>query len=620
MKRTCKQILLCAALASLMLRSGPAVLADSLVTVDGDVLNGTVTKTATGYTVQTQDGPVDITADRVKRVLYDHPTPTHGNPLLPTGAAPLKLAPKRAVDPREITALTQQGEAAMAAGEFVDARDAFADLLSVDPKSALAGRGLGYAYLKLDKPTRAVKPLEAAAINPPLDRSLTMALAASLVASHNPMRAVKFVKTYLEAHPTPLDEPAINTLGIALSQADSAASKSALFADGVKLYNKLNAQLEANQTGKKRWGVEWQDADTVSAKQKARQEAQKKVDEAWAKLQAANAQVSAAQNELNIASNAPVRHSTRDQMVQAAQNKLSNASTAVDKAQSAYDDATKALAEVPGPTWPTAVALEDVDLSLSPGGAIASASPAPGTASFQHPDTAVAPVQTAPPQPDPDVKPEPSPPKIAQATPVAPTPAKTNQPATPKSTASAAPLPPVHLTRYAVGFAISPDLLVTAASAVEGATEIQIDTLDGRSLKAEVVRTLHGEGLALLKSADARLSSLPLAAAPTGGSLTCLGFPEVELFNPVAKEMPATGTNQSDNWTVSFEMSPRLPGGPLIKAGTVVGVELGDRDSELGQIPAATLKSLMTLADNSAHANPPATDVRQAIVLVTATR
>ena len=95
------------------------------------------------------------------------------------------------------------------------------------------------------------------------------------------MRAVKFVKAYLEAHPTPLDEPVINTLGIALSQADSAASKSALFSDGVKLYNKLNAELEANQSGKKRWGVEWEDADAVSAKLKARQDAQKKVDDAW---------------------------------------------------------------------------------------------------------------------------------------------------------------------------------------------------------------------------------------------------------------------------------------------------------------------------------------------------
>ena len=322
-------------------------------------------------------------------------------------------------------------------------------------------------------------------------------------------------------------------------------------------------------------------------------------------------------------------------MIQAAQNKVNNATTAADKAQTVYDDATKALAEVPGPTWPTTVALEDVDLSLTPGGAIASAVPVPGSPSIQRPDPTVAPtpvtpppvaptpVVTAPPAPDPDAKPATDTPKVdptePKATPVAPTPvAKTNATPAPKPPAHAAPA--VHLTRYAVGFAISPDLLVTAASAVEGATEVQIDTLDGRTLKAEVFRTLHGEGLALLRSTDAKLPSLPLATAGTGGSLTCLGFPEVELFNPVAKEMPVTGTNQGDNWTVSFEMSPRLPGGPLMKSGSVVGVELGDRDSELGQIPAATLKSLMILADNNAHPNPAATDVRQAIVLVTAIR
>ena len=166
MKRTCKQILLCAALAWLTLVRGPAVRADSLVTVDGEVLNGTVTKTATGYTVQTDDGSYSDHhgAREAGFVLTTRP----GTARQPRrwGSVPLKTGPKKAVDPREITALTQQGEAAMAAGEFTDARDAFADLLSVDPKSTLAGRGLGYAYPKLDKPVRAVKPLGGGGVCP----------------------------------------------------------------------------------------------------------------------------------------------------------------------------------------------------------------------------------------------------------------------------------------------------------------------------------------------------------------------------------------------------------------------------------------------------------------------
>jgi len=486
----------------------------------------------------------------------------------------------------------------------------------VDNKNATAGRGLGYAYLKLSKPTKALKPLELAALTQPLDRSLTIALAASLVASHNPMRAAKFVKTYLEAHPTPLDEPMVNTLGIALSQADATATRSTLFNDGVKLYNKFNADLEATQPGKKRWGIEWQDADAVTQKFKVRQEAQKKADDAWSKLQAAKAQLSSAQNDLSSAAGSMGRNDIRAQQMQAAQNRINTASTAVDKAQSVYDDASKALADIPGPIFPDVVALEDVDLSMAPPGALVSAAPPPSLAGSQpKPDTTVPPViASAPPEPV-DTKPEPAPTPTQTPTPTDVKPDK------PRPAPKVAAAPPVHLTRHAVGFAIAPDMLVTAASAVEGATDIQIGTCDGRSITAEVVRTLHGEGLALLKADGAHLQCLPLASTPSSaGLLACYGFPEVELFNPVSKQMTASSQDQADTWTVSFSMTPRLPGGPLLKAGTVVGVELGDRDSDLGQIPAATLKSLLTLVGQDANAQTTAQDPRQAVVMVTAER
>ena len=69
-----------------------------------------------------------------------------------------------------------------------------------------------------------------------------------------------------------------------------------------------------------------------------------------------------------------------------------------------------------------------------------------------------------------------------------------------------------------------------------------------------------------------------------------------------------------------FESSPRLPGGPLIEANEVVGVELGDRDSDLAQVPAATLKSLLSLARDSAQVAQPAKDPAKAVVQVMAER
>ncbi len=605
--------MLISALAALMSLHGSAALADSLVTVDGDVLLGSVTKTSTGYTVQTNDGPVDVAAEKVKRILYDHPPAGEAHGVSSSGAAPAApgATAKKKVDLREITALTQQGEAAMAAGEFADARDAFTDLLSVDMGNALAGRGLGYAYLKMDKPVKAVKPLELAAINPPVDRNLTIALAASLVASHNPMRAAKFVKSYLEAHPTPLDEPMINTLGISLSQADRPATKSTLFIDGVKLYNKLNSELEAGQPGKKRWGIEWQDADEVTRKMKERTALQKKVDDAWNGLQPAQAALQSAQNDYANAANANSNRQ-RESLRQAAQNRINTAQSSVDKYQKAYDEANTALSAIPGPVWPAAVALEDVDLSMSPGGALASAS-STGTVT-----AGASPTKTEPTVPP--VAQEAAPPAANAEKPRKPTPAQSTAQPTPPPAAKPAPAEPAHVTRYAVAFAISPDTLVTAASTVEGASDIEITNSDGKTFHAEVLRTLHGEGLALLKADGASLPSLMLAGAPTGGSLTCMGFPEVELFNPVAKQMTATSTDQTDTWTVSMGTPPRLPGGPLMKGGAVVGVELGDRDSDLGQVPAATLKSLLSLVADAAHPSPQASDPRQAVLMVMAIR
>lgn len=157
-----------------MLLTAARAQADSLVTTDGDMMVGPITKTDDGYTIVTPDGPVTLPFDKVKRVLYDHPPaaapavsstalvrPASVKPGFP-GSPEVPVA-RKTLDPRTVNKLIEQGENAMAAAEYGDARDAFKDALSVDAKNALAGRGLGFAYVALGKPSKAVAPLEIAA-------------------------------------------------------------------------------------------------------------------------------------------------------------------------------------------------------------------------------------------------------------------------------------------------------------------------------------------------------------------------------------------------------------------------------------------------------------------------
>ncbi len=623
--------------------------ADQLVTTEGDILSGTVTKTASGYSIQTADGAVDLPADRVKKVLWDHPpaaTPGAASaapiPTIPPRTTTPPIPGKKPKDPRMLQALLAEGEAAFANNEFTDARDSFTDALVLDDKNTLAGRGLGFAYIKLAKPTRAVKPLEVAALAPPLDRPLAMGLACALVQSHNPARAAKILKTYLESHPTPLDEPVVNALGIALSQVERSATRNTLFIDSVKLYMKLNAELEAAKPGKKRWGIEWLDAGVVDQKQKDRTKAQAKVDETYNKLQTANSDLQTAEDALSTAQNSSSRRQIRDNQIRQAQQQVNTATNNQQTAQNNYDTAVKALDDVPGPTFPPTIALDDVDFSLTPNNTIASAATptTPVQPSLSEQASQPHKTQTPAPQPSP-----------APVVPVAPThPAVTPPAATPNAatptvasgtvasgtvasgtvasgspgTANSAPTPapkPVarHVTRYAAAFAIAPDILVTSAKTVESATSITVTTPSGNSMTASVLRTHQGDGLALLKLDTGTLPSLPLASSfDAPGALSCIGFPEVDLFNPIPKSMSVAAADQTDTWTVRFDTSPRVPGGPILKGNTVVGVELGDRDSDLAEVPAATLKALQSLIDTDAKASPAATDPRQAVVQVMA--
>ncbi len=602
----------------------PAVsAADSLVTTDGEIIVGAVTQTGTGYTVQTTDGPVTVASDRVRRVLYDHPktSPASGARSVSSGSG----SSHKPVDPRMIETLIGQGQAAMTAAEFGDARDAFKDALQMDHQNPLAARGLGFAYTALSKPAKALAPLEIAAQKPPLDRSLVMTLSAALVVNHNPMRAARYLLTYMQAHPEPVDEPMLNALGIALVQADSSATKSPLYQDSLKLYRKQNAELEAARDGMRRWGVEWLDKKDVDQKEADRAKAQKKVDAALSRLQTAQNQEAAAEGALNQATIGFGRRD--DNAIRNAASNVTSAQSEVSKAQADYDQVARELAALPKPNFPPQIAVDDADLIVLPGAA-APTTPAPAPAVAENirpagaeprPANADAPpavavatpqVENTPATPPVD---NPPPPRRRPADPPENSPANVSAP-------NAVAAPARHLTRYAVAFAIAPDIVVTSAKAVENATTITVTLSDGRSMTATALRENRSDGLALLKVDNAALPCLAIARSTGEGGLTCVGYPEVDLFNPVPHDMSLTASAQSESWKVSFNVSPRLPGGPIIQNNAVVGVELGDRDGEPSSTPAATLQQLAALVADSANPTPLSPDPKKAVVQITAER
>jgi tetratricopeptide (TPR) repeat protein len=601
--------LLTAAIASLLALRGLPASADSLVTTDGDLLVGSVNKTATGYTVLTSMGPVDVPAAHVKKILYDQTPGQTPDSIAGTSApasptlAPHKAAPLTPKNLKMLQQLIEQGKTAYYNGSFTDARDAFNDASALDPQNPTANRGLGYAQIKLGKSAEAADPLERLAASQPLDRTLSLTLSASQLAAHNTPRALQLLNTYLKANPTPVDEPAINALGITLAQMQPPATTAPLYADASKLYTRLNQNLEQTQPGKKHWGVDWLPSDEVDQKRQNLLNAQTRFNAAATALKAAKAKIGSAQDAFKTAQNLVDHHHGSGEKLEQARQRLDTATNNLNTAQSAYDAADALLSSTPAPDFPQAIPLDSVELTLDP-----PAAPPP----LRAVGPAVASVAATPPSQSSKI--------LLHATPKSAVHPPDAPPPTPLATPLAEPGTD-HVTSYAVAFAIAPDILLTAAAQVEDSTDIQLTTSDGKNLKARVLRDHHSDGIALLQVDGANLPCLRLAAPGTiqaTHSMSCLSFPEVDLFNPVVKSIPTAAPAQGDNWTVHMDLSPRLPGAPLLKANQVVGIELGDRDSDLSAIPAANLKQILSLVADSAQSDHAAADPTQAVVQVTA--
>jgi tetratricopeptide (TPR) repeat protein len=507
---------------------------------------------------------------------------------------------KKALDPRTLPALLEQGREAMRAGVLKAARDGFLDVLSLDRKNTEALAGAGTAYLHMGDFPKA-RPLLEQAVQATGPRTAPPGLVVNLAAVHlkqkNAMRAARIARDCLEAQGDKPDERVLNVLGVALSQADEQARKAPLFKDSVKFYETTDALLEKSRPGMKRWGVEWLPEDEWRPRNEKWLKQQAEADRKLTELNARRSELAAAQKELADASNRRrLRRSRPD--VQAIQQRIRERTEAVEQARAEYDDA---LASIERPRFPEFIDPAPLDWSSTP--------------------TAVAVADTRP-----DVEKNPVRPARAQPPQPQPRPPVALDPVTRDPPVPAAPAPVTRgrVVEYAAAFPVAQDLVVTAASAVREADEITVQLGQGVAWPAKVIRTDETCGLALLRVEGGKFLPLALADAPASGTVSCVSFPTVNIFDPVAEAIDGGAPAPKDGapWTVRLSRHPRLAGGPLLSGKKVVGVELASRDADPAKVPAATLDELRRLIGQDAPRTPPvaAADPAEVTMQVTAVR
>jgi len=502
------------------------------------------------------------------------------------------VKPKGAAKPEEIKKavdrLIREGEGALAAGDFKAARDSFTDALQLDKKNALAGHGLGLAYIGLKEPLKAADALEAAANMGTPDRALLINLAVAQSASGRAMRGAKYILKYLEAIPATQapDEPLLNTMKVVLESIPP-DMRSSEYTRMQSVYDRLNKRLEDKAgNGQKRFGLKWISADEFAENEKQRKAAEQEMNIKGRELQRA-------QRELDDATAELEKEKTRRQEGSLVLLRVqTRADTAQRRYEAALQDYQKLADSVPQPEYPKVLAtvpMDDAAGSTSDPTKIASAAPA---------DTGATPGKLFPDDPTPATKTDRDPikgaanPNRASANPMVQAPTVQFGGSRQNVTKQ--------VTRHAAAFAVAPDLLVTSATAVKDAQTIEVTARDGQSSKAEVVRTEGPLALLKVEFKTPPKATLPIAQAAAAGTMQCPAFPSPSsIFDDEAGEVMDNITI-APNGDARMRKHPRLAGSPLLAAGKVVAVELAERESPPSAIPTASLEKLKALLGNDA--------------------
>jgi tetratricopeptide (TPR) repeat protein len=154
-----------------------------------------------------------------------------------------------------------QAEALLATGQFEKARDLLQTIVAQDPKDARAWEAMLVAQLALRKDDEALATARKVLALGPAGRVTVMNAAIAHARVDDPIAGAKLIHQHLEANPEPLDEPMLDVLGTILSQVDPDDRTDAACVLATRFYDAYNAKLEAQVSGRKRWGVRWLNAD-----------------------------------------------------------------------------------------------------------------------------------------------------------------------------------------------------------------------------------------------------------------------------------------------------------------------------------------------------------------------
>lgn len=496
--------------------------------------------------------------------------------------------------------LVQQGTNALAAGEYPAALESLLDAKQIfdrkmrsktsavgSPEHVAMLHGLALTYQLIQKPEKASPLFEN---NSPLDRACSTKNAsrqllitrATLDATQGylAMRSVVSLSNYLKEHPDDLDSELLDLLFTALQKADERVTNRALTLEpAMKLYEDFNARLEATRPGQKRWGVQWVSMAQFNIEMGKRRIAIKVYEQALDRLDEAQAAVKDAEIAYE---NSKKNGVYTKKGVEAASNRLARARDVAYQKQKAADDAKAAIPIVPALTkddFKRILAPHDVDVLVSK----------------PQKNTAVASATTDTSR---SVK--------FSLGPTTPPPPKLNTPniAPPTSVFEPPPITRRTFSRSATGFAVAPDLFLTSGDAVKGAATVRIDVPGALPMDATVERA--ADGLALLRVKGQRLPYLNLANAFTGGPIHCPAFPEVSVFGANLETLTGRAlAPQEEGWKVSLLKHPRLPGAPILDdGGSVVGIEIGDRDDPYDRLPALSFKKIKEFLAADAPTQP----------------
>ena len=471
-------MLRCLIVSGLGLCLAASAAADIVVLKDGRRYSGEVTRTGDGYSVKTKLGTIQVSEGDFAELIVDNGSgsakPAPAAPVVPpTPAAPavrpVTPAPGTPASPavskgsgKSLQPLIEQGKAALAAGDYKAARDAFSDAAAIDPKNVSALHGLAAAYMYLNDFRRAGPPMEKAFTAAPPDRAMVLNMAVLQIGLNNPMRATKLIRDYLTAHAKDLDEPMLNAMGTAMMLASDSAKKQTLFQEAVKFYFAYNARLEQARPGYKRWGVEWLPAREVDLRQATNDAAQKKIHTLGVECDDLEAKVMRDEDDLVKKRDLNKRGFVEDYELRIAESNQALQKDRFTKMVAEYDDAVASVKRPPFPLTMSLVALDDVT-PPPPGGYAAVAVVAPIEPPAVKPPTVT------------------RKPKITSVSstgkprPVSPsgdgmgTGTSATDPPVIQVVRSTAQRKPVRLTTYAAAFPVSSDLVVTSAAAIKDA-------------------------------------------------------------------------------------------------------------------------------------------------------